>query len=402
MRLFSAIFLLLITIISVNAQNIDDAPLRPFAYTTYVNGDYDLHIMDLNSREVIHSITSPEWNCPLEMSSNQRYLLISNGRGTRKEYFVLNIETNGLIEMPDIQDFSWSSDGTRLAYTTDSEDGELSLYIHDFISGMSEEISVTGEIAVFSWHSNELYFVTITNNIIVDVFAHDGVQVSLIHTEIFSYLLPVDAFISPDAGHIIVRVHNDKLLPFYYINITSGEMSVLTIEVTNLTRIATWHPDSTHITFRVLYTGYVLYDLIADTYETLNSSSEYTSMPAQREFDSATKIQWSADGRLLAVLNIVSLRDSIQPYDLFVSNFPIESIPQGLGFPIAGLRAFEAGEFEWVSDTEIVYVSMPPTISSSDDYDNFNDLYLYNRFEPAYRLTNTPGIHEQIGCVDRG
>jgi hypothetical protein len=57
----------------------DDSSILPLPYVTYSERDFDLHVMDLNTGEIIVTVSTEQYDCPLSLSPDKQWLLYSQG-----------------------------------------------------------------------------------------------------------------------------------------------------------------------------------------------------------------------------------------------------------------------------------------------------------------------------------
>lgn len=337
-------------------------------YVTFDDGDYNLVVIDLMTNETVQALSSPEYECPVQMSPDGERVLYTVG-DTQRQGRVLEVASGAIHEIP-ITNGRWSMDSRRIAEAA---------YIYDVEDDTVTEVVAEAAIALTQWHGSDLYIVVHEDDQLrVNVW--DGDSLTALERD---YALPAGSrysvSMSPDAQTLLVGVRgeSDREWVYDWLDLATGDVRQLQIAPVAVA----WHPDGARFAFQDDNNAIRLYDLASESAQTLVESNYHL-----------LNIQWSPSGAYL------SFSTSI-PGGTFAPSYTMSVLHLATGevIPFAHRVSLNSGEMQWVSDKDIIYSRSESEVHPDEAH---SDLYHYDVLSRTNRqITGTPTVDERLACI---
>jgi len=121
------------------------------AFASARNSGVQIHIMNINNREIEQITSIPGGACQPDWSpDNDRLVFVSPCSFNQEAYpgsalFTINIDGTGLTPIPTVPggdfDPTWSPDGNKIAFTSLRENGQAQVYVYDLEQGLAVNLS---------------------------------------------------------------------------------------------------------------------------------------------------------------------------------------------------------------------------------------------------------------------
>jgi Tol biopolymer transport system component len=386
--------LLSLTCFALQAQ---DTALIPLAYLDDPGtAQWDTHILDAHTGERLYELAGEDRECPVSLSPDGHWLLYKVGGFIPNQIsWLLNMASKERISVRPLRSTAWSGDGRYLAYSTSNERlTPHSIYVYDTTNGEErhlEEISVerASEI-IFQWTGNTLTYAF-----------HSGTTLYLRRYEgdnleqlTFDIPVEIDSFynasISPDGRSLAVTAVENELSQVYVLDITTSDWQRISALETG-GREPGWSPDGQYLAF---VTGY---DPVPSTEDSgtiyiWSKDGGALTLFYDSPFARIDHIDWSPDGQYISFREFHLGGTYSSNYTLLVKGINADESRE-----ISRFVDVLAGDMQWVSPTELVYLYRYSELLL-DSPEAQNDLYRHNvTTQESVRLTQTP-VDEFFQC----